>query len=405
MTKAERLVRARIREAGRITFAEFMELALYDPGGYYGSGRRPAHLGDYYTNPEAHPLFGALLALQVEQCWRLLGSPPRFVVAEPGAGDGTLARDILAYAQRLDPAFASALTYVAIDRAIPPAAPAMPGAQWLRSERFPLRDVTGCVISNELVDALPVHRVVMQGGRLCERYVALDGGLLAGEAREPSTPELAEMLARQGVRLEEGWEAEVGLAAARWMESVAQGVRRGYVITIDYGDLAERLHTPARKGGTLAAYFQHTPQSDPYARVGRQDLTAHANFTTLVDAGRRHGLEPVALVDQRSFLSALGAGHCIDALRGLGLSQRDYDANRMAMRDLLKPNGLGAFRVLVQAKRAPATGLAGLAGGDGETPAAWRERLGRLPVPLLTPAHLDLVAARYPHLAGTWELR
>ncbi|MCH8284292.1 MAG: SAM-dependent methyltransferase, partial [Chloroflexi bacterium] len=186
MTRAEEIIRRRIRDRGRITFAEFMELALYGPGGYYTSRTPIGRKGDYYTSPLVHPLFGALLALQLEQLWRLLDAPSRFVVVEPGAGDGRLALDVITYARRLDAAFVRALEYVAVDRfPRPPGGPAAnflggpaSGVSWLRCDRAPLRDLTGCVLSNELVDSLPVHRVAMTGGRLRELYVTLADGSL-----------------------------------------------------------------------------------------------------------------------------------------------------------------------------------------------------------------------------------
>ncbi|MEE9284475.1 MAG: SAM-dependent methyltransferase [Dehalococcoidia bacterium] len=404
MTRAEQTIRRRIRDHGRITFAEFMDLALYGPGGYYAWRGPGGRQGDYYTSPLAHPLFGALLALQLEQLWRLLDAPARFLVAEPGAGDGRLAHDILAYARRLDGAFARALTYVAVDRFPRGAGDATPGLTWLRGDRLPVRDLTGCVLSNELVDSLPVHRVVKVEGRLKELYVTIKDGALVQEAGELSTAEIANLLESQEVRLADGWQAEVGLAAARWMADVAGSLRRGYVLTIDYGDPAERLYTEARRAGTLMGYFEHTPQPDPLIRIGRQDMTAHVNFTTLVEAGRRHGLDPVVLMDQRAFLRNLGAEHFIGRVGSEALPQRERQANLMAMRDLIKPEGLGAYRVLVQAKDAPGAGMACKEESEASQE-AWRQRLQGLAAPLLTPEHLDLLAARYPHQAGVGESR
>ena len=400
---AEDLVRQRIRQAGRITFAEYMELALYrSPGGYYTQGEAQGGR-DYYTSPSAHPLFGALIALQLEQMWRLLGTPDPFWAVEPGAGNGTLARDLLAFSQRLDPAFAAALRYVAIDRreAAPVAGP--PELTWVRSCGMPLRGIVGCVLSNELVDALPVHRVSMRGGKLRELYVKLDGDRLVETLGEPSTPELAASLAQENAHLDEGTEAEVSLAAATWMEEVARGLSRGYVLTIDYGDLAERLYeNPERSRGTVMSYYRHAPQDDPYARVGRQDITSHANFTTLARTGAPAGLQPLGLVTQRRFLQNLGSDLFIEAVRRQELGQQERQANLMAMRDLLKPEGLGGFRVLLQAKEAPRAGLAGL-GQDESFSQRLRSRLESLPAPLLAGSHLDLMAARYPHLAGNWQ--
>ena len=402
MSIAEEVLRRRIREKGRITFAEFMEVALYGPGGYYTQGEPVGRRGDFYTSPSAHPAFGALIALQLEQMWRLLGAPERFHVVEPGAGDGLLARDILTFARRLEPGFAGALHYIALDRR--PLSPAdIPGGlAWIRSVDIPLRHIVGCVLSNELVDSLPVHRVAMQRGELREVYVTLDGDRLVEVLAEPSIPRIAAQLTSEGVRLEEGWQGEVSLAAASWMEEVARSLSRGYVMTIDYGDPAERLYSPERRQGTVMSYCRHTPQSDPYARVGRQDITAHANFTTLARAGARGGLGPVALLTQREFLRNLGMELFIEALSRQPRGQREHQANLMAMRELVKPEGLGGFRVLVQGKKAPESGLACL-----EQDASFRDTLSRrlvtLPVPLLGQSHLDLMAARYPHLAADWE--
>ena len=401
MATAEAFVKQRVREKGRITFAEYMQVALYGPGGYYTSGAQGAGR-DYYTSPLAHPVFGALIALQLEQMWRLLDTPDPFHVVEPGAGDGTQARDILAFAERLEPAFATALRYTAIDRASPaPRAQAL-GLDWIRSEHFPMRGIVGCVLSNELVDALPVHRVAMRRGELREVYVTLDGERLVEVLGELSTPELAARLDLEQARLEEGWEAEVNLPAVTWMDEVARSLARGYVITIDYGDLAEGLFTPQRSQGTVVSYYAHAPMIDLYANIGSRDITAHANFTTLKQAGAEAGLQPLAVATQRRFLRNLGIDLFIEASRRQRLGQREVQANVMAMRDLIKPEGLGGFRVLLQSKGAPPKRLAGLGKNDSYMDEL-RSRMESLPPPLLDSGHLDLMSARHPHLGGDWE--
>ncbi|MBI2935053.1 MAG: SAM-dependent methyltransferase, partial [Chloroflexi bacterium] len=157
MTTLEQLIKERIAASGPITFRDFMEMALYYPGlGYYCQGKdRVGAGGDFYTSPSTHPVFGALLAIQVEQMWQLLGSPAAFTVVEFGAGKGLLARDIQAYLPCLHAGLAASLRYLSVERhcgSVPevPAA-AMPG------------EITGCILSNELVDALPVHRVIYGG--------------------------------------------------------------------------------------------------------------------------------------------------------------------------------------------------------------------------------------------------
>ena len=402
MATAEDAVKQLIAEKGRITFAEYMELALYsDAGGYYrGHGRVVGR--DYYTSPTAHPVFGALIALQLEQIWRLLGMPTPFEVIEPGAGDGVLALDILDFASHLEPEFGAALRYMAIDRARPAPADCPASLQWLRSTGFPVQDIVGCVISNELVDALPVHRVSMRRGSLQELYVTLDGGRLVEVAGDPSTPELADRFAQEKVRLEEGWEAEVNLTAARWIQDVGRGLTRGYVITFDYGDLAEGLYTPERSRGTIVSYYRHAPESDPYARIGSRDITAHANFTTLMQAGMQTSLRPIGMLTQGKFLQNLGIDLFMKEMPRRRMGDRERQANRMAQRELIKPEGLGGFRVLLQGKAIPEAPLAAM-GKDESFKAGLQKRLKGLPTPLLADRHLDLMAGKYPHLRGEWE--
>lgn len=401
MATAEEHVRRLIRHKGRITFAEFMEAALYGPGGYYTSGEPTGPRGGYYTSPQAHPAFGALLALQLEEMWRLMGSPESFQVVEAGAGTGTLAADILSFAHRLDPSFWLALHYLASDRVQTPGLQQHPEVAgklaWSQTAGCPVSGVNGCIISNELIDAMPVHRVAMRGGRLQEIFVTLAGDRLTETCDDPSTPGLEAQLTRESARLQEGWEAEVGVAASQWMAQAARSLDRGYIITIDYGDMAERLYAAERSRGTLMCYYRHTPQTDPFSRIGRQDMTAHANFTTLAQAGAAAGAGLVALTTQRAFLQALGIDAFLESMAGLRLDDRERQADLMAMRDLVKPDGLGAFRVLIQAKGAPSKPLAGL-GQDPGYMTSLRQRLPSISVPLLDASHIDLMRARYPHL-------
>ena len=410
MGVAEESIKQRIRAAGPITFAEFMERALYGPGGYYTQGQPIGAGGDYYTSPAAHPAFGALLALQMEQMWGLLGSPLTFTVVEAGAGDGTLATDILEYAQHLDPGFYAALCYTALD-AHPRGKSAVtpPKLRWgskdfgRQSSDFGGDRFTGCILSNELIDALPVHRIRMRQGETEELYVALDGDALTERWDKPSTPEVLQRLSQDGVPLPEGQEAEVNLRAASWMAQAAQALDRGYALTIDYGDLAEDLFKPERSRGTVVSYYHHTLQGDPYSRIGRQDITAHANFTTLIKAGLAHGLQPVTLMTQAEFLRNLG----LDLLCERLAAAPGQESDLAALRDLVKADGLGNFRVLIQSKNAPTKNLAAL-GHDLRYRTNLATRLASLPPPRLGERHIDLLRGRFPHQAetemtGSWD--
>ena len=389
-----------IAEHGRITFARFMELALYGPGGYYVTADR-SRVGDYYTAPSAHPAFGALLAVQVRQLWELMGSPSRFHIVEVGAGGCRLAQSFVDYAQSLSPAFARAVEYVAVDCSIE--RPADGRVQGVRGFGLPFRDVDGCVLSNELPDAFPVHRFEMRDGRVLEVYVTLQDGNLAEVLDAPSTPRIEQRLSGLGLELPDGFRGEVNLALDDWMEEVSQVLTRGFVLTVDYGHEASELYSPERSGGTLRCYYDHTLQGDPYRRAGRQDMTSHVDFTSLARAGEERGLTVVGFTTQREFLLNLGLGGLVGSLAGMELSQRERDANRMGMLELAKRGGMGDFRVMAQARGlkdwAELLGFSPDSPLRGGTPG----ELALPPALLLSTEHLDLLAGRYPHLAWEWE--
>ena len=283
-TDAEPDIRARIGERGRVTFAEFMEAALYDPRGGYYTGAGPDV--DYYTSPAAHPAFGALIAVQLSRMWEALGRPGCFTAVEMGAGGGLLARDVVSYARRALSPFAGALRYVTVDRARP--SQAVDAVRHVVASRMPAADIVGCVLSNELLDAFPVHRFGIRGGRVLEVYVVVRGGRFAEELDEPSTPELAAYVERLGVELPEGFRGELNTGIAPWMADVAQALERGFVLTIDYGYVREEVE-PVERGDTVQGYYRHTGGASPYDRVGEQDLTAHVDFTHVVEEGSPRG--------------------------------------------------------------------------------------------------------------------
>jgi len=381
-------IRARLEREGRITFRDFMEMALYHPQhGYYRSPReKMGRAGDYLTSPEVHPLFGHMVGRQLAEMWEVMGSPARFDLLEMGAGNGLLARDILLWARRLQPAFFEALCY-----RIAETSPALAERQrhtlealglrlrrkvaWEHSEAPAAGSVSGCVLSNELVDSFPVHRVAVEGGELREVYVVWRGSRFEEDLGPPSTPELGAYFERLGLLPGEGCRAEVNLAALDWMRQVAAALARGFVLTFDYGHEAAELYAPWRRDGTLLCFYRHNPSSDPYARIGKQDMTAHIDLTSLVEEGRRHGLELLGSTSQARFLAALGIGEALATLSGPPVRQagrqartpgaelplEEYYARRRAVIELLDSAGLGRIRVLVQGRGVGPRPLRGLA--------------------------------------------
>jgi SAM-dependent MidA family methyltransferase len=372
----------RISESGcdRITFAEFMELALYHPQhGYYGAARpKIGSRGDFFTASHLGADFGELLAEQVRQFWQALDCPQPFTLVEMGAGQGLLAADLLGDLQRQCNGFLEQLDYVIVERSpihiaeqqqqLQRLVDAGAKIRWCGLDELPADSVTGCFFSNELVDALPVHQVVVQAGQLQEVFVTTEDRTGTNEPGDRgfveviaplSTPLLADYFQQIGIDLlsgnyPDGYRTEVNLAALDWMETVAARLHRGYVLTIDYGYPSDRYYHPARSQGTLQCYYRHTHHGNPYVHLGEQDMTAHVDFTALQHQGERSGLQTVELTKQAAFLMRLGLGD-----RMIQLSQSETTdvrqiqtllQRRDALHTLINPMGMGNFGVLIQCK-------------------------------------------------------
>ncbi|MEK7247714.1 MAG: SAM-dependent methyltransferase, partial [Chloroflexota bacterium] len=282
---------------------------------------------------------------------------------EAGAGSGVLARDVLSWASRTAPDMFEAVRYTIVEISEPLRARQRSrleaeglAAKVLWLDGLPT-DVTGVLFSNELLDAMPVHRVVVEDGELREIYVTWTSGRFAEELRKPP-PEVITYFDEIGVRPAEGCRAEVNLAALDWMRGATQLLQRGFVVTIDYGYEAEELYAPWRTDGTLLCFYRHNPSSDPYVRIGRQDMTSHIDFTSVRRAREIAGLTTLGLVTQSEFLANLGIGEAIQPPEGGELEE--YFARRRAVTELLDPGGLGRIRVLIQAKDVGDIRLAGL---------------------------------------------
>ncbi len=368
----EHEIRELIEQDGQISFARFMQACLYSPnGGFYAArgNRISAHFG---TSATSHPVFGALIAWQLEQMWHLLGNPPVFHVIEVGSGDGALARSIVDAGRRMDPRFAEALYYVAAD--YEPGWPQPPehnpgrangtGDQISSSSQDPIRriqrikteglqafrNLVGCVLCNELIDNFPVHRFTVQGGRVKEVLVTLADGNLTEVLGEPTSPGIEERLNSLGLSLPEGYRGEVNLAMEDWTTQLSRALERGFVLTIDYGQLASDLYSPQNAEGTLVCFNRHVISSDPYRDIGQQDITCQVDFTSLMELGERQGLAAVGYTLQRRFLENLGFESLLDALGTQGLSAARAELDRIAMMTLVDPNEYGDFKVLAQAK-------------------------------------------------------
>jgi SAM-dependent MidA family methyltransferase len=355
-----------VANGGRITFARFMELALYHPehGYYLARERRPGRGGDYLTAPEASPFFGLTIARQIAECWERLGRPTRFVVREYGAGVGGLAYDIIAGLSTEAPEVVEALDYRLVEpnqHRLAQALAAMEevGLGHLVSAEDPdseLEPITGVVLANEVADAFPVHRLVMRSGEPRERFVTWRDGWFAEIEVAPAAEALDAFAAlrAEGIHFGEGDAVDVSPAAATWFATACRGLERGYAIVIDYGYAAKELYKEHRLEGTVRGYYGHTVIDNPYVRIGEQDLTAHVDFTALQRAGESAGMALAGLTTQGAFLASLGLGDLLVQLQqDETASVADYLAAQAAVFRLIDPGGLGRFGVLLMAKNAP----------------------------------------------------
>ncbi len=358
-----KFILSEIKKGGPIPFSRFMDWCLYHPDyGYYRSeGRRIGRDGDFFTGPCVHPVFGALIAKQLYQMAQHLGGET-FDVVEQGAGRGFLCQDVLQWAKRNVPPFYRHLRYYLHETSsflIREQRERLAEYEkegkvfWMDPETFEEGKhlIEGCFLSNELVDAFPVHQVVSDHGNLKEIYVNEDGGQLIEELGEPSDPKIASYFESMDIALEEGQRAEVNLKALDWMEKVALCLKKGFVLTIDYGYPAKELYSPHRMGGTLLCYARNQTSDNPYERLGEQDITSHVNFTSLIQKGEEVGLRFTGLVPQYQFLIALGLFQEMEFLEK-GMAEVDALQLRLSVKHLIEPEvGMGeVFKVLIQHK-------------------------------------------------------
>ena len=341
----ERLKDEIARSGGWISFARYMEIALYEPGmGYYAGGAQKfGAQGDFVTAPELGALFGRTLARQ----FRELALP----VLEFGAGSGALADTLLSHA---------ALDYRILETSaeLRDRQQARVGnrASWL--ERLPER-IRGVVLANEVMDAMPAHAVAWRESGIMERGVRVAGDTLGWEERPASGPLLE---AAGTIPVSAPYESEISLVSRAWMREVASRLDEGVIFVIDYGFPAREYYHPQRAGGTLMCHYRHTAHADPFAHPGAEDITTHVDFSALAEAAVDTGLEVLGYATQAQFLvncgitEVLGEANVENALH--------YAPIAAEAQKLLSPAEMGElFKVLAVGKGIPGP-LMGFRSGD-----------------------------------------
>lgn len=351
----ERIIE-RIKSEGPINFERFMEMALYYPEiGYYMRDRITiGKEGDFYTSPHLHPLFGYMIARQIEEMWHLMDRPDPFYVIEMGAGMGYLAMDILEYLKKkteegedifenirysiieLNPSLRARQRDLLSDFS--------DKVEWFSSLKE-MKPVKGCFLSNELLDAFPVRLVQMDKG-LKEIYVSVKDNDFT-EIKMPPSEEVRGYFEEFGIELPEDYRTEVNLRIKEWLKDLESKLLEGFILTIDYGYTTYEYYSEERNRGTLLCYYKHQINEDPYQNIGEQDITAHVNFSSLKKWGDELGIKTLGFCPQGTYFVSLGIDKVIKELYG-----ESHDFFEIAkIKGLILPQGMGdSHNVMIQYK-------------------------------------------------------
>lgn len=371
MKNVEEEIRVLIQRNGPITFSQFMQICLYSPQGGFYSTRANRINTNFGTSPTSHPLFGTLIAKQLKQMWEILDCPSTFQVIEVGSGDGALARSIVDEIQLIDSGLSQALQYIATDyepwwpeslseilgwdgktqNSRPNERKITWGIDRVKAMGVtPFKNIIGCIICNELVDNFPFHQFVIQNGSIKEVYVTISNKGFTEILETPSTPLIEKRLSSLNLSLPDGYRSEVNLVIDSWMNQVFQTLDKGFVLSIDYGELSKDLYSLKNNLGTLMCYNRHVYSNNPYQNIGSQDITSYVDFTSLMSSGEKQGFTTQGYSLQRNFLQNLGFYSYLDSLDTKDLPYARKELSRIAMKTLIDPEDYGDFKVLIQSK-------------------------------------------------------
>ena len=266
--------------------------------------------------------------------WALLGKPKEFAVVEIGSGNGNLSSDIIGFAPNFDIEFASCLKYFPTDI----------------TDKVPSK-ITGCVISNELLDAFPVARFKIIENSIHEVFITLDTDENIIEVTERcSNSQINEYLQSLNNPLIEGYKGEFNVGIDDWMRKVSGILSKGFVLTIDYGGYKDDVYSKSNSKGTLQTYYNHVYGLSPYQKVGQQDLTAKVDFSRAIEVGYANGIDSIGLIQQADFLRSNGIEEMQNQIRDIKLDSRDKQENLYSIDMLRRTDHLGGFKVLIQSK-------------------------------------------------------
>jgi SAM-dependent MidA family methyltransferase len=351
-TELAQFIRDTIRARGPVTFAWFMEQALYHPAyGFYSSGRAAiGRRGDYFTNVSVGPIFGRLLAAQFAEMWEKIGKIDNFVIVEQGAHHGDFTRDVLETARKRAPEFFQSLKYCIVepfsvlqDRQSQALKEFAEKVSW-RKSLDEIEPFSGVHFSNELLDAMPVHLIARHADEWHEKFVTESHDELAFVGAPLSSAALRAHVKKIPAIAHGNYETEVNLAALDWIDNVSRKLVRGYVLAVDYGYARDDFYAMERSTGTLSCFAKHKRVSSPLEAAGKIDITAHVDWTSLAERAEVCGLSLAGFTDQHHFIAGL-ISSWPDLIEGLN------DSSRRGLQTLLHPEMLGrTFQILALSK-------------------------------------------------------
>jgi len=354
MNKITKELHKLIDQNGPISFKNFMEMALYYPfHGYYRKDVFPGGgSGDFVTSPHTNEIFGALIAKQLLQMKDILETDS-FDVIEMGAGAGYMALDILNFLEKTgnDKFFRYIIVEpfennVLIQKEI--LKDFVENIEWI-SGLSELSGIKGCFLSNELVDAFPVHLVEKENGLWKELFLEKSGNGFKEVLLDIKNGELKWYCEKWLKDLPDGYRTEVNLGIKNWITEISKALDRGFVITIDYGHIRNEYFHPSRNRGTLLSYFRQQVSEDIYADPGNRDITAHVNFSDIDYWGKKASLKTIGYTSQSFFLAGQDIEEVINILDNGKVDP--FSPRNSALKSLLLPQGMGdSHKVLVQSK-------------------------------------------------------
>ena len=343
---ARSLIGQTIVDDGPISFETFMEIALYSEVGYYRNEDVFGIAGDYYTSPHIHPIFASICALQVEKMWKAMDQPAPFFIMEQGAGDATLAKDVLEAISILNQDLYSSLTYICVDRR-KIEIDDNSHIEIVQSNQLEPFHRTGVIISNELIDSFPVKMIEIRDGEIFEIYVGINSRGSFEEILVPiAIDDYMDFLPSKIEQLN-GYRGPLNTKMDDWYSNISDALNCGFVITIDYGFDREVFFSMEKSHKLLQTYYKHIDGSNPFQRIGSQDITAHVDFDTLKQSGYKYGFKEFGYFSQAEWLNSMGLDHLLRNMRKDGLEKSRVINLISGLNDI---SGLGGFKVLIQGK-------------------------------------------------------